>query len=438
MGEPMADSSTKEPAARLPAQPRLAEIIAASRSAGRRFTLLGVGPVSEAVLEAALAVSRRRGFPPVFIASRNQVDGSRFGGGYLLDGLDQAGLVALIRAKQERIGYQGPLYICRDHGGPWQRDQELDARLPVSEAMELARLSFEEDLRGGFNYLHVDPTKCPFPFSQEQLADWTLELIGHCERVRKSLGLPPVDYEIGAEDIRGGITSEDDFDAFLKRVTAGLAGAGLPLPTCIVGQTGTLTRLDRNVGRFDREQTARLSAIAGRFGVGLKEHNGDYLSAASCRLHPELGVTGMNVAPEFGLVETDALLALAALEEKLAREGWLAEEQLSGLATGLRELTFAKAPWGKWLTPELRARERPELERDQAARLVITRVCGHYVFADPAIREARAKLYRNVEQYRLIPGEAAEFVRRRIEEAIDFYAVNFRLEGLNAVLPRGG
>jgi D-tagatose-1,6-bisphosphate aldolase subunit GatZ/KbaZ len=416
-----------------PVQPRLADLLAAARAAGRKFTLLGVGPVSEAVLEAALAVSARRGFPPMFIASRNQVDSARFGGGYLLGGLDQAGFTALIRARQERVGYRGPLYICRDHGGPWQRDEELKSRLPVDRAMELARLSLEEDLRAGFNYLHIDPTKCPHPFTQEQLADWTLELIGHCERVRGSLGLPPVDYEIGAEDIRGGITSEESFAAFLKRVTAGLARAGLPKPTCIVGQTGTLTRMDRNIGRFDRQQTARLAAAAARFGVGLKEHNGDYLSAASCRAHPELGVTGMNVAPEFGLVETDALLALAGLEEKLAREGWLLEAKLSGLAASLRELTFVRAPWDKWLTPELKTRPRAELEKDEAVRLRVTRVCGHYLFADPAIRAARARLHENVERFGLTEQGPEAYVRARIEEAIDFYARHFRLEGLNSV-----
>jgi hypothetical protein len=303
--------------------------------------------------------------------------------------------------------------------------------------MELARVSLEEDLRGGFNYLHIDPTKCPHPFTQEELADWTLELIAYCEKVRAGLGLRPVDYEIGAEDIRGGITSEQSFAGFLERVTTGLTRAELPHPTCIVGQTGTLTRLDRNVGRFDREQTARLAAVAARFGVGLKEHNGDYLSAASCRVHPELGVTGMNVAPEFGLVETDALLALADLEGKLAREGWLEEAQLSRLAAGLRELTFARAPWDKWLTPEMKARPRAELERDEAARLLIARVCGHYLFADSAIREARARLYANVERFALTAEGPAEFVQSRIAEAIDFYARHFRLEGLNRVLSGG-
>jgi D-tagatose-1,6-bisphosphate aldolase subunit GatZ/KbaZ len=415
------------------AQPLLKDLAAAARTAGRKFTLLGVGPVSESVLEAALEVSRRRGFPPMFIASRNQVDAARFGGGYLLGGIDQAGFVALIRDKQRRVGYEGPLYICRDHGGPWQRDAELKGRLPVEQAMELARLSLEADLAGGFNYLHIDPTKCPFPFSQAELSAWTLELIAHCERFRRSHALDPVDYEIGAEDIQGGITSQENFSAFLGRVCGDLAKAGLPLPTCIVGQTGTLTRLDRNTGRFDREQTARLAAAAASFGVGLKEHNGDYLSAASCRLHPDIGVTGMNVAPEFGLVETDALLALGALEEKLAREGWVGEAELSGLPALLSKLTFAATPWDKWLTPEVKARPRAELEGDEAVRLLIVRVCGHYVFADPAVRAARTRLYANVDRFRLIAGDAADFVHRRIEESIDFYAEHFRLEGFNSV-----
>jgi hypothetical protein len=174
--------------------------------------------------------------------------------------------------------------------------------------------------------------------------------------------------------------------------------------------------------------------VAARFGVGLKEHNGDYLSAASCRLHPELGVTGMNVAPEFGLVETDALLALAGLEEKLGREGWLEEAQLSGLAVVLRELTFARAPWDKWLTQEMKARTRQELERDETARLLIARVCGHYLFADPAVREARARLFSNIEGFELTDAGPAAFVQGRIEEAIDFYVRHFRLEGLNRAL----
>ncbi len=33
-------------------------------------------------------------------------------------------------------------YLCRDHGGPWQRDEERNAHLPEDEAAELAKKSY--------------------------------------------------------------------------------------------------------------------------------------------------------------------------------------------------------------------------------------------------------------------------------------------------------
>jgi hypothetical protein len=39
---------------------------------------------------------------------------------------------------------------------------------------------------------------------------------------------------------------------------------------------------------------------AGTYGVGLKEHNADYLSDI-LYMHPVFGITAVNVAPEFGV-----------------------------------------------------------------------------------------------------------------------------------------
>ena len=283
-------------------------------------TLLGVGPVSEVTIRATMQLAVQRRFPPVFIASRNQVDLKELGGGYLMGGTDQVRFVELIGNACREFGYDGPVYICRDHGGPWQRNGELDGKLPLAQAMEIAKKSFRADIEAGFNYLHIDPTKCPHPFDEKDLCEWTVELERFCEQHRKSLGLGEMDYEVGAEDIQGGLTEIAAFDSFLTRLDAALQAEGLPLPTCIVGQTGTLTRMDRNAGHFDREQAAALSAAAAKHGIGLKEHNGDYLSAPTCRIHPELGISAMNVAPEFGLKETEAILHLAELEQKLIGE----------------------------------------------------------------------------------------------------------------------
>ena len=69
-----------------------------------------------------------------------------------------------------------------------------------------------------------------------------------------------------------------------------LKAEGLPTPTFIVGQTGTLTRLTENVGHFNADQAVALSKAARVHGVGLKEHNGDYLSPFILELHPALGI----------------------------------------------------------------------------------------------------------------------------------------------------
>ena len=121
---------------------RLKELIEQAKKRGTRFSLLGAGPVSETTFRATMNLAKRRNCPPMLIASRNQMDSLSFGGGYLKGGMDQPRFVELIRKFQAAAGYDGPLYICRDHGGPWQRDEELQNRYPVARAMELARQSF--------------------------------------------------------------------------------------------------------------------------------------------------------------------------------------------------------------------------------------------------------------------------------------------------------
>jgi len=409
------------------------ELLSKLTAAGRSCTLLGVGPVSPTVVRGTFEACRNYDCPPIFIASRNQVDLESLGHGYLMGGMDQKKFVELVHTVGGEVGYAGPIYICRDHGGPWQRNVELDERYEVDRAMEIAKVSFRADIEAGFNYLHIDPTKCPHPFTQDQLVEWTVELMAFCEEVRRSLGAGEIDYEVGTEDIQGGLTTDETFGEFLTKLTARLKADDLPAPTTIVGQTGTLCKVDHNVGHFSQDQTRRLVKIAADCGIGFKEHNGDYLSAATCRIHPELGVSGMNVAPEFGLVETDACLHLAALEAKLVGEGWVAEDQASGFKELIRERTFADSPWGKWMTDEIKALPAERIEADDALRLLISRVCGHYVYPMPAVAQARKTLFANIDRHKLVDS-AEQFVTSRVREAIEYYLEPFALKGVNSLI----
>lgn len=270
---------------------------------GKR-TLLCIGPVSELVVRAAVMACKETDYPLVFICSRGQVD---FRIGYLngrMTPRDFTDLVADIGGRT----FTGQRYICRDHGGPWQREEELN--YDVCTAMEMAKRSFRADIKAAFDYIHIDPTKYPLPHTTDDICTWTVDLIEYCEQVRADLGFKQLEYEIGAENITGGVTSESTLREFLDKTIGALDKKRLPRPTCVVAQTGTLVKYNRNVGRFDIEAAAKLVNVASEYDLFFKEHNADFLSTEDLRLRPQLGIAAVNIAPEFGHLQMRAYLQM--------------------------------------------------------------------------------------------------------------------------------
>ena len=98
----------------------MTQMMAASKKLheqGKHFTHIGVGPMSHNLLRAALELAQEKDFPLILIASRNQVDSDRFGGGYVC-GFDQKRFVETTEKIADEIGFNGLCYFCRDHGGP--------------------------------------------------------------------------------------------------------------------------------------------------------------------------------------------------------------------------------------------------------------------------------------------------------------------------------
>lgn len=221
---------------------------------GRYSTLVGIGPMSSNLLQASFELARDKDFPLMFIASRNQVDKDELGGGYV-NGWDQKRFAADIKKEADNVDFKGLYYLCRDHGGPWQRDEERNAHLPVEEAMELAKKSYLADIEAGFDLLMIDPTKDPFQMGKvvdlDKVIKWTVEFLEYCENERKKRGLPEIGYEVGTEETNGGLTTTSRYEDFIQRLKVELNKRGLPMPTFIVGQTGTLTRLTEQVGHWN-------------------------------------------------------------------------------------------------------------------------------------------------------------------------------------------
>lgn len=392
-----------------------------------KHTLLGIGPMSENFLRASLEISKEKDFPLMYIASRNQVDSYELGGGYVFNS-DQKVFREKIEQISKEIGYDNAYFLCRDHGGPWQRDKERNDDLEESVAMDLAKKSYKADILNGFDLLHIDPTKDPEVMCKvvdiNVVFNRTVELIEYCEQVRKENGITKeISYEVGTEETSGGLTSMDVYEGFIKRIKEYTTEHNLPMPIFIVGQTGTLTRLTKNVGKFSYENAEKLSSIAKKYGVGLKEHNGDYLSEDKLLAHPALNITAMNVAPAFGTVETMALLELLNVEDKFKELGKIKDP--SNLRKVITYAAIHSMKWKKWITDEVDMSNLDNL--DEKTSLQITELCGHYTFSKPEVEKEITKLYDNLS---LLNIDGKRYVIEKLKEEMEKHVRCFNLEGL--------
>lgn len=397
---------------------------------GESATLLGIGPMSKNCVQATLELSHEDDYPVMFIASRNQVDADELGGGYV-NGWNQFTFAKAVEEVAEEIGYDNLYYLCRDHGGPWQRDQERNDHLPTELAMELGQKSYTADIEAGFDLLMIDPTKDPFEVGKviplDTVLERTVDLIEFCEKERKARNLPEIGYEVGTEETNGGLTSTETYETFILRLKDELEKRGLPMPTFIVGQTGTLTRKTEQVGTFNFKNAYDLAQMAKQYGVGLKEHNGDYLDDITLLEHIPSEITATNVAPQYGTEETRAYLNLAAVEARLVENGLVKE------ASNTRETLLIHAikseRWRKWMVGEQKELTVEQIldSGDDQLQAEILDIAGHYTFNDDEVKAEIEKLYANLKEYNI---DGQRYVVDHIKRPIRDYAECYNLKGV--------
>lgn len=397
---------------------------------GESATLLGIGPMSSNLLQASFELARDYDFPLMFIASRNQVDADELGGGYV-NGWDQKRFHDDIRKIANQVSFDGLYYLCRDHGGPWQRDNERNAHLCEEEAMKLARQSYLADIENGFDLLMIDPTKDPFEIGKviplDVVLKRTVDLIAYCEKERTRLGLPEIGYEVGTEETNGGLTSTEKYHEFIEKLEKELQAKGLPMPTFIVGQTGTLTRKTEQVGTYHFQNAYNLAAMAKKYGVGLKEHNADYLDDVTLLEHIPANVTASNVAPQYGTEETRAYLKLCDVEDILKKEGLI--ENASDVRNTLLVKAIKTERWRKWMIGEQRNLQVDEILKDKELSLDILDIAGHYAFNDTDVKRELDILYENLAKHHI---DGQRFVIDHIKRPLQQYVECYNLKGVTS------
>ena len=400
------------------------------QATGKSATLLGIGPMSKNCVQATLELSKDDDYPVMFIASRNQVDADELGGGYV-NGWNQFTFAKAVEEVAAEINYDNLYYLCRDHGGPWQRDKERNDHLPTEKAMELGKKSYVADIEAGFDLLMIDPTKDPFEVGKviplDTVLERTVDLIEFCEQERKARNLPEIGYEVGTEETNGGLTSTETYEPFILKLKEELEKRGLPMPTFIVGQTGTLTRKTEQVGTFNFKNAYDLAQMAKKYGVGLKEHNGDYLDDVTLLEHIPSAITATNVAPQYGTEETRAYLNLAAVEAKLVEYGLV--KDASNTRDVLLEHAIKSECWRKWMVGEQKELTVDQImeQNDAELQAEILDIAGHYTFNDDEVKAEIEKMYKNLKAHNI---DGQRYVVDHIKRPIRDYAECYNLNGV--------
>lgn len=373
----------------------------------RRCTLLGVGPMSVNCVDATVELANDHEIPILLIASRRQIDSARFGGGYVNHWTTQE-LADYVLDRDKK----GKILLARDHGGPWQNTIEVEAGLTLPRAMASAKESYLADIEAGFQIIHIDPSvDIHGKPSVDETLDRLFELYEYCwseaQRLRRE-----IIFEIGTEEQSGGTNTLDELTYTLEAVRKFCKSNHLPLPTFIVLQTGTKVMETRNVGSFDTPfrvanelpaeiQVPKMIEICNRHNILMKEHNTDYLSDSTLKWHPRLGIHAANVAPEFGVVETRALVAL------------LEKNNLNSLADDFLNLAYASRKWEKWI-----------IDHNDCSQRDCAVIAGHYVFSAPRCLEIKAEASERLAENGV---DLNCVLKDAVKQAIMRYLLNFRL-----------
>lgn len=383
-------------------------------------TLFAACPNSLSVIRASFRAAKRNNAPIYFATTLNQVDCD---GGYT--GMTQAEFTKVLRREAEAVHYTGQYVVAIDHGGPWLKDKQSIERWDTERAMEGVKKSYEAAILAGYDLIHVDPTVDIF-LPKGQIIDIhvvvkrTVELILHAENFRKAHNIAPISYEVGTEEVHGGLADEKTFDTFLTGLKAGLAEVGLAdvWPCFIVGKVGT----DLHTTTFDPEVARELTAKVRPYGSYIKGHYTDDVS--NPEEYPLSGMGAANVGPEFTMNEYDALAELEQEEKKQFEAGRVA--QLSHITDVLWQKVYESNRWKKWLHGEEVGKDLKEVDPDRQLWLVKTGC--RYIWQTPEALVARQMLYDNLEHLGI---HAEEVVLMRIEHNMDKYYRAFNLIDLN-------
>ena len=375
----------------------------------KNSTMLGVGPMSKNVVDTAIDIANKYRVPIMLIASRRQIECKALGGGYCNNWSTEE-FSKYVKKKDK----YNQIILSRDHGGPWQGDPRYEKKSTISQSMINAKKSFKVDIENGFKIIHIDPsvTFSKKPIPKKIILKRLFELYEFVSNYAKKMN-SEILIEIGTEEQSGGTGTYESLDQLLKEVKNYTKKKKLIAPTFVVVQSGTKVMETKNVGSFESPirimneipveiQIFKVLEVCKKHEIFMKEHNADYLTNDSLKWHPKIGIHATNVAPEFGVEETKALLEYFKLHnDKLSEKKFI-------------NLAFKSNKWKKWMINK----------KDKKKDLNKAIIAGHYIFSSQSFKKL---LKHFLKKNKLNEKTLDIFLKKNIKRSIMRYVKNFNL-----------
>ena len=304
-----------------------------------------IGPMSKNIVDSIIKYCDEKNKVVGLIPSRRQVE---FDGGYVNNWTTEE-FSNYVKNKTKNI------LLVRDHCGPLQGYTEDDG-------ME----SFKEDCKY-FDVIHIDVWKKYSNYDDGLKA--TIELI--------SLGYdlnPNLYFEVGTEESIRLFTPEE-LDRLLTDLKTYLHYNIHSRIKYAVIQSGTALQGNTNIGDYDNSRLVEMVNVVSKHGLISKEHNGDYLSNDLLYDKFSCGLDSINIAPEFGQIETKVIL------EYMHKDN-------PELIDEFYNLCYESKRWEKWV---------PDGFIPEDNKLDIINICGHYVFSNPKFIDLKSRLSNELD-----------------------------------------
>ena len=288
-----------------------------------------IGPMSKNVVDTIIEFCNETNNVIGLIPSRRQVENT---GGYV-NHWTTTDFTSYVKDKSKNITLQ------RDHSGPGQGQLEDDGfeSLQVdSQCMDL---------------IHIDPWK-KYPKYKDGL-EWTIKMIKYCYEIN-----PNVEYEVGTEEAIRRFSSWE-LSELIKDLYAYLPPEMFKKIKYIIIQSGTSLKGTNQTGTYDSDRLKDMIKLCKSHVLLSKEHNGDYIPVSIIKEKFELGLDAINIAPEFGLIETQT---------------YLDEIGDSNLFDRYWQICYDSKKWEKWVNPGF----DPYINKKE-----LIKICGHYVLSYP-------------------------------------------------------